>query len=273
VTMRATGRRDDQATRSLRRSTRCRISQLCRPRTREPCDITTAVRARATLGVLLRYTQAVAAGRGEVPVAHAVRSAPAWLGSLKAGRDPLVDRKPWMTYRSIQFLEQYLQPGMSVFEYGSGGSTAFFLDHGCQLITVEHDDSWAAAVQDRVGDHAQWTTHFVRPDGVDENGSPADPYTYVSGNGHLVFKEYVETIDAYDAFDLVSVDGRARPAALRHSISKVRPGGVLLLDNSEREEYARGAALVDAQGWRRKDLPGPGPYNDYFWRTTVWIRC
>jgi hypothetical protein len=228
--------------------------------------------ALETLGALSMYARTAARSRRDVPLAHAVRRVPSWLGSLRAGRDPLADRKPWMTYRSIRFLENYLRDGMSVFEYGSGGSTAFFLDRGCELVTVEHDGKWAAAVEDRLGDHPRWTNHLVPPEGVDENGSPADPYTYVSGDNHLVFREYVRTIDAYDAFDLVSVDGRARPAALRHAISKVRPGGVLLLDNSEREEYAPGAALVDAQDWLREDLPGPGPYNDYFWQTTVWIR-
>lgn len=38
-------------------------------------------------------------------------------------------------------------------------------------------------------------------------------------------------------FDIVLVDGRSRPSCLFHSLNKVKKGGLLVLDNAEREYY------------------------------------
>jgi predicted O-methyltransferase YrrM len=55
----------------------------------------------------------------------------------------------------------------------------------------------------------------------------------------MQFRSYVEAIDAYPdaSFDLVVVDGRARPSCLRQAIPKLRPRGLLVLDNSDRDYY------------------------------------
>lgn len=66
----------------------------------------------------------------------------------------------------------------------------------------------------------------------------------------------------------MAIDGRARPSCLAHAWRKVKPGGHLLLDDSEREHYA--AAARPLAGWPRRDLFGPGPYLRIFFRTTIW---
>jgi predicted O-methyltransferase YrrM len=74
------------------------------------------------------------------------------------------------------------------------------------------------------------------------------------------------------SFDVIVADGRARPACLRVAMPKLKPGGLLVLDNAERPWYARARAMVDAAGWKRKDHVGPGPYNQSFWETVIWQR-
>jgi hypothetical protein len=54
------------------------------------------------------------------------------------------------------------------------------------------------------------------------------------------------------------------------AIRKVRPGGRLLLDDSQRERYR---PLLDAlRGWRRVDSRGLKPREITVMQTTIWTR-
>ena len=86
----------------------------------------------------------------------------------------------------------------------------------------------------------------------------------------LSFKNYVNSITEYpdSSFDLISIDGVARSSCIKASIPKLKKGGYLMLDNSEREEYQEAIKLLN--NFERIDFEGPGPYNFYFWTTTIW---
>lgn len=53
------------------------------------------------------------------------------------------------------------------------------------------------------------------------------------------FKKYVEAINTYsdNYFDFVFIDGRARNGCVIASLPKIKNGGYLMLDNSDRPEY------------------------------------
>lgn len=202
----------------------------------------------------------------------AIRYAPAWFRTQRRGTTPLDDRQPWMVFRAIDLLDRHLEAGMSVFEYGPGGSTAFFLDHGCEVVSVEHDADWIAALRGSLTAGGAWTLH-ERPEAHDLGEDPRDPYAYGSTRGGH-HGAYVQTIDAYGEFDVIVVDGRARPACLRHAIPHVAPGGLLVLDNAERAtyRYALGVALVEREGWPSREFFGPNPYGPHFSATRTWQR-
>lgn len=191
----------------------------------------------------------------------AARSLPAWWTSTRdESRTPLGDRQPWITFAALRHLEPRIVPGCRVFEYGVGGSSAFFLDQGARLVSVDHDPDWAAKA--RAACSGDWELHTIPP-GAAEHGY----------RSHVVcgsFREYATVIDRYSDFEVVMVDGRARSDCLRHARAHVAPGGLLVLDNSERDRYADAASELDRLGWERKDFYGPGPYNVYFWQTTIW---
>jgi predicted O-methyltransferase YrrM len=52
-------------------------------------------------------------------------------------------------------------------------------------------------------------------------------------------KNYASQIDKFSDyhFDVVIVDGHVRVDCLAHAVKKVKPGGILILDNSELPEY------------------------------------
>ena len=88
----------------------------------------------------------------------------------------------------------------------------------------------------------------------------------------MTFADYVSRIDQFDegTFDAVLVDGRARSACLLRAWPKIRKGGVLVLDNSERPRYLVAINRLPSQG--RFDYVGPAAYSRWYWQTTVWER-
>lgn len=193
-----------------------------------------------------------------------------WQRSLLAGASPLGDKSPWMAYGAINWLETYLKTEMQIFEWGSGGSTLFFASRVQSVVSVEHDPLWHATVAEQLLNHKidNVSSVLCPPERTDPL-----PEIYTSTDekySGLSFLRYAEAIDPYpdDSFDLVVVDGRARPGCMKHALTKVRPGAYLLLDNSDRESYEPGKQLVST--WLSREYYGPGPYHRAFWGTTTW---
>ncbi len=62
-----------------------------------------------------------------------------WLRSLFKDSCAIDNRIPLVTFKSRLWLESYLKPDMTVFEYGSGNSTIFLSSRVKRLVSVEHD--------------------------------------------------------------------------------------------------------------------------------------
>lgn len=212
-----------------------------------------------------------------------LRAYPRWKKSVSAGADTVTLRLPWINYAAIDCLAKRLRPGDRVFEYGCGGSTLFFLDRGLRVVSVEHEEAWLSRVRElaKTGDGATvWQGLLRQPracPGVPSPQDLADVDGYRSANrrfAELSFEDYAGAIDTFpDAhFDTVLVDGRARPSCVKHSALKVRPGGLLLLDNTERSYYLEGSTAC-LSGWAKVlDCFGPTPTQRLFTRCTLWAR-
>jgi hypothetical protein len=205
-----------------------------------------------------------------------------WCVTLDINRNSLVDEQPWMTFSAIKFLKSIVTKDMKVFEYGSGGSTIFLLKLAQKVITVEHDKYWAEKVLELVRKNDLENKHefytILPSEEVSQNNlNPSDFDSYISQDNSFLgfsFKDYAQSIEAYqnNYFDLVVIDGRARPSCFKHSVNKVKEGGYILLDNSERDYYHRIHIHLNNQNWVKYSLYGPGPYNSYFWGTCIWQR-
>ena len=80
----------------------------------------------------------------------------------------------------------------------------------------------------------------------------------------LTFNEYPDNY-----FDLVLVDGRARPPCIKQACSKVKPGKYILLDNSDRDRYQLAIREL-LLGWKRVTYEGPTLCLPWFTQTSVW---
>lgn len=203
---------------------------------------------------------------------------PIWMRSLQPGASSLVDRRPWINFDAGASLEKLVNRASRVFEYGCGGSTLYFADRVGELVSAEHDPGWLKRVQEEMGIRTDvcWIPHLVPPSPVVVHPTlpPSDPDAYASTDiqySDFSFRDYAATMDAYpdNFFDLVLIDGRARPSCFKHALHKVKFGGTIVLDNAEREQYHYVEETARDLGFEVKEFWGPGPYNLYFWRTLL----
>lgn len=201
-----------------------------------------------------------------------------WRNSLKCDKTPLEDEIPWITFEAKKWMDDFLNKDMVVFEWGSGGSTIYLAKRVKQLVSVENDRKWYNLVIKSIEKNNISNLEYIlkEPEKITDKqiykqGS-IDYFSSAPAYKYFSFKEYCKVIDSFpnENFDLVIVDGRARPSCIFHSFKKVKSGGFLMLDNSEREEYEDGKKLLAT--WELKNFFGPGPYNRYFWQTSIWKR-
>lgn len=203
-----------------------------------------------------------------------------WVGSFKPGY--MLDMPlPWLSYDAIEFLAARVARGWRVFEYGSGGSTLFWLERGAEVVSVEHDPQWYAQLQQYAIQYPALEYRLILPEAGDICGpqsisSISDPCCYQSSNvqfAGLNFRRYASQIDEFpdQHFDVVIVDGRARPSCLMHSVAKVKVGGLLVLDNADRDYYLeRVPPLLDSFTLHR--FRGIAPGSLVYAQTNIYVR-
>ena len=159
---------------------------------------------------------------------------------------------PWWVPAATDRLARLLRPDWRVFEWGSGASTLWLAERVAHVVSIEHDPAWNAELRPRLP--ANVTFRFI----------PSD-------RGAVNFGAYVDSILDHqpELFDLVIVDGEMRTPCMWLAFPRVRPGGWLLLDNSECEALDMQPLVA---GWPREDyLAAPGDWYDGC-VTTLWRR-
>ena len=148
---------------------------------------------------------------------------------------------------TTRYLDTHLKPGMKVFEWGAGRSTVFFAKHSVELITIEDNAKWHQKVSQKLS--MQGFERFEMKLITNE-------------------QEYIHAIDIYpdNYFDVVAVDGRERSECLRVALSKVKPQGLLILDDSQRERYLPVIEELTVRAWKVTH------YSYGFNRTSVWTK-
>lgn len=204
----------------------------------EPRKINDAARGAARIGNIIV--------RNPTELRHVGR----WVGSLR--RSTLDLRLPWLPFNAIEVLERRLDSSSRVFEFGGGGSTLWFADRVGEVVTAEHDPGWTSVLAEHTA---------LLPNVTLLARSSADEYA-----------TYVTAIAGYpdEYFDVVVVDGRERVRCFEHAMPKVRPGGLLVLDDSQRPKYAKAFTL--AQAWRAATFQGLTPTKSMRGTTTAWLR-
>ena len=195
-----------------------------------------------------------------------------WWKSNRPGITPYGDEAPWITYRATNFLSKNLPNNAKIFEYGSGGSTLYYSKKAENLISVEHDKSWYKILQAELKKRkVENCLYLSRP----SKKSKDSLHEYFNSwrEQEVSFKDYVEAIAGYkdDSFDLVSVDGRSRVACVKEAYNKVRSGGLILLDNSDRKDYFSAHLFLRDKGCSPHHFFGLVGYETLLSQTTIWV--
>jgi len=163
------------------------------------------------------------------------------------GKMPLDLELPWFSYASIDFLEDYLKPHMTVCEYGSGGSTLFFARRVKSVFSIEDNSKWLELVTRRLEEKSIHNAKlklcpfdFKNPVGFEES-------------------DYLHAIPN-ERFDVIVVDGTeewtpVRPFCFQKAEASVKPGGIIIVDDSWR--YLRLRESNRAKSFRIFQSVGP----------------
>ena len=200
---------------------------------------------------------------------------------FKNNRGVYENALPWIAFWAIDFLNAETHDQMRVLEYGGGGSTLFFSSRVRELVTIEHNKEWFDGLQNEMKKQPGiiWRGCFIEPETADsmENQDKSNPDHYFSGDesfANKTFKKYASAIDEYqdEYFDIVLVDGRARPSCIKHSLNKVKVDGLLILDNADRSYYLEKTNVLLGNYELLFSQSGPTPYISWFTQANIWKR-
>lgn len=183
---------------------------------------------------------------------------------------------PWMNYLVIDHVTKLIRPGFTIFEYGSGSSTLYWISQNCKVISVEHDRPFFEALSKKINGKCDYFLVEPTPLKAEDEYNPSSPDLFQSMDKdwkNVSFKDYVTSIDRYENnfFDMVTIDGRARPSCIKYAISKLKAGGVLLLDNSDRDYYQTETSAWLAN-WSSKTFKGAVRGSLQLGQTTIFIK-
>ncbi|MGZ5029639.1 MAG: O-methyltransferase [Methylobacter sp.] len=153
-----------------------------------------------------------------------------------------------------EFLAQKRPYAPSILEFGMGGSTLWFSQQNCKLVSVEHNPAWFEAVKAVIQpDHVELILHPIPLHDICS--------TFADANFDLIL------IDHED-FD----EGRMRLACLQECRRLVKPGGILMLDNTDRSKFAPAYGMM--QDWPAESATQIQTKNGYNRNSsTSWWRC
>jgi predicted O-methyltransferase YrrM len=205
---------------------------------------------------------------------------PKWFSSFRPGRSFVGEAKPWIPFEATNWLEHYLKPHMKVFEYGSGASTIFFAERVAEVTSIEHDKRWHALVSRALAQrgitNCSYQLHepkpIAAPFSTPSEIADSQSYRFIYDDYYAAtLHEYVEAIDVHPdhTFDLVLVDGRVRTECMQQALSKIKPAGYLMLDNSNNADVAE--MVRKLQSYTHTVFRGIAPgWPPTRWSNTIW---
>ena len=139
------------------------------------------------------------------------------------GRRPA---QPLISYRAAKHLDRLLRKDWRGVEFGSGYSTPWLANRLGFLLSIEDNSDWHRRVAGLLAG--------ITPDAVRHELRTAEAYA-----------DLAEFPDGF--FDFALVDGSRRADCIAAVVPKVRPGGWLYLDNSDKDMTKPGGDLRRAE--------------------------
>ena len=176
-----------------------------------------------------------------------------WVRSMRARRRPLSMAIPWLTFGAIRKIRQLLPKQAQVFEFGSGHSTRYWIEHGAHLTSVEDDAGWYELL------------------GKDLAARGLRGYSLIHAP---TLEQYLGALDGieHESQDLILVDGAHRRNCVSAAVPYVKPGGLLVVDNTDWHWFRDYPIEGIPSRWKKHAFPGYGPMIGHISETTIWQR-
>ena len=132
---------------------------------------------------------------------------------------------PWLAESAILLLDSFLRPDDVGLEWGSGRSTMWLARRVAHLHSIEDDRRWYETVTNNLSNArltARVTYRFI-PCECSELDEPFD-HPYAGAASALPER----------SLDFALIDGNIRASCMRLIPDKLKPGGLLILDNANR---------------------------------------
>jgi hypothetical protein len=170
---------------------------------------------------------------------------------------------PWWPFAATHYVEKKIgNRQISVFEWGSGASTVWLSRRAQHVVSVEHDNDWAIAMA------AELEIRDIKNVSLRQHPALAtDSPKVMSGKkgfSNLDFFQYTKTINAFQGFDLIVIDGRARVDCWEEARHHLNEGGFVVFDNWNRNRYK-----FELDGFRTHYFSGLTPAS--IWPTHTLI--
>lgn len=175
-----------------------------------------------------------------------------WFESFrkKTPLDKFGNPVPWFTFSCNDFLKERLRKDFNIFEFGSGNSTLYFASNIGKVTSLEHNETWYKLLKNRI-----------------------------PGNAEIIFcdlkknTDYSRCIEQPDeTYNIIVVDGIERVNCLKNSVKFLKEDGVIILDDSEREEYKEGKEFLRSKGFKDLDFWGIAAGELYKKCTTIYYK-
>lgn len=159
---------------------------------------------------------------------------------------------PWYTFPAIEYLSQFDYSNKKIFEFGCGNSSLFWANHAQTVVSIEDNSKW----------FEKWQAEFQKPNLEIRLRDEGEIYE------QAIFEQE-------DLFDVVVVDGKRRAQCSLAAVQKLAPGGMIILDDSDRintsAEYAESVDILRKANLIQVDFYGFCPMNNYTKCTSLFL--
>jgi hypothetical protein len=140
-----------------------------------------------------------------------------------------MDRRPelpWLGYRAINRLDELLQPDWKMLEFGSGLSTIWFAKRCKLVVSIESNKKWYKFTKKNLNKKYENVDCILRE----------------SEKRYSKIKKYPD-----GHFDFALIDGELRDECAGVCIDKVKKGGYIYLDNTDKDSDKQNGEMERAE--------------------------
>ncbi len=159
---------------------------------------------------------------------------------------------PWYTYPAIEYLSQFDYSHKKIFEFGCGNSSKFWAARALKVTSIEDNPDW----------FAKWQSELTAPN-----------QTVLWRDEGIGYENAI--LENEENFDVIIIDGKRRAECCATALQRLAPGGLIILDDSDRvntsKEYQNSIATLRAANLLQVDFYGFCPMNCYTKTTSLFF--